>query len=103
MTPISSTAVYHRSGEDSFGWELTVSNALYPLDSPCRKVLKKAASYGEFLYDDLSLFIPMESLRNVPEIEWNERLRHIMASPSPADEESESSGTLSRTFTSMSI
>ena len=62
MTPISSTAVYHRSGEDSFGWELTVSNAHYLLDSPCRKVLNKAASYWEFLYNHLSLFIPMGSL-----------------------------------------
>ena len=89
MTKLNSTADYYKSGEGSLGWELTVSNALYPLDSPCRKVLKKAASYGEFLYDDLSLFIPMESLRKVLEIEWNERLRHIMASPSLADEESE--------------
>jgi len=31
----------------------------------------------------------MESLRKVLEIEWNERLRHILASPSLADEESE--------------
>ena len=41
------------------------------------------------MYDYLSLFIPMESLRKVLEIEWNERLRHILASPSLADEESE--------------
>jgi hypothetical protein len=34
----------------------------YLLDSPCRKVLNKAASYWEFLYDHLSLFIPMGSL-----------------------------------------
>ena len=89
MTKLNSTADYNKSGEGSLGWELTVANTLYPLDSPCRKVLKKAASSGELLYDDLSLFIPMESLRKVLEIEWNERLRHILASPSLADEESE--------------
>ena len=68
MTRLNSTADYYKSGEDSLGWELTVSNALCPLDSPCRKVLKKAASYGELLYDHLSLFIPVGSLRNVLEI-----------------------------------
>ena len=62
MTKLNSTADYYKSGEDALGWELTVSNALYPLESPCTKVLKKAASYGELLYDYLSLFIPMESL-----------------------------------------
>jgi hypothetical protein len=68
MPKLNSTADYYKSGEGSLGWELTVSNALYPLDSPCRKVLKKAASYGELLYDHLSLFIPMGSLRSVLEI-----------------------------------
>jgi len=68
LTRLNSTADYYKSGEDSLGWELTVSNALHPSDSPCRKVLKKAASYGELLYDHLSLFIPMGSLRNVLEI-----------------------------------
>jgi len=63
VTKLNSTADSYKSGEGSLGWELTVSIALYPLDSPCRKALKKAVSYGEFLYDYLSLFIPMESLR----------------------------------------
>jgi len=54
----NSTANYYKSGEDSLGWELTVSNALYPADSPCRKVLKRVASYGDLLYDHLSLLFP---------------------------------------------
>ena len=68
MTRINSTATYYRSGEDSLGWELTVSNALYPADSPCRKCLTKAHSYGHLLYDHLSLFIPMGEIRSVLEI-----------------------------------
>jgi hypothetical protein len=68
VTTVNSTADYYKSGEDSLGWELTVSNALYPEDSPCRKVLKKAASYGDLLYDHLSLFIPMGKVQNVLEI-----------------------------------
>jgi hypothetical protein len=68
VTKLNSTADYYKSGEDSLGWELTVSNALYPADSPCRKVLKKAASYGELLYDHLSLFIPMGNIRSLLEI-----------------------------------
>lgn len=68
MTRINSTAVHYRSGEDSLGWELTVSNALYPADSPCRKCLTKNASYGHLLYDHLALFIPMGKIRNLLEI-----------------------------------
>jgi hypothetical protein len=68
MTRVNSTADYYQSGEDSLGWELTVSNALYPENSPCRKVLKKAASYGDLLYDHLSLFIPMGKVQSVLEV-----------------------------------
>jgi hypothetical protein len=103
VTRVNSTATYYRSGEDSLGWELTVSNALYPEDSPCRRVLAKPASYGHLLYDHLSLFIPMGKILNLLEIgggygyvmkdflkiEWNDRLRRLMTSPSLADGESE--------------
>ena len=68
MTRVNSTATYYRSGEDSLGWELTVSNALYPEDSPCRRVLAKPASYGHLLYDHLSLFIPMGKILSLLEI-----------------------------------
>ena len=68
MTRVNSTANYYKSGEDSLGWELTVSNALYPADSPCRKLLKRVASYGDLLYDHLSLFVPMQKVRSLLEI-----------------------------------
>jgi hypothetical protein len=68
VTRFNSTAAYYQSGEDSLGWELTVSNALYPEDSPCRKILKRYASYGDLLYDHLSLFIPMEKVQSIVEI-----------------------------------
>jgi len=103
VTRVNSTADYYQSGEDSLGWELTVSNTLNPEHSPCRKVLKKAASYGDLLYDYLSLFTPMERIRaaleigggygylmkDFLEIDWNDRLRHTLMSPSLADDESE--------------
>lgn len=68
MTRVNSTANYYKSGEDSLGWELTVSNALYPEDSPCRKILKRSSSYGVLLYDHLSLFAPMEKVQSLLEI-----------------------------------
>ncbi|MCU0593837.1 MAG: class I SAM-dependent methyltransferase [Desulfobacterota bacterium] len=68
MTRVNSTEAYYRSGDASLGWELTVSNALYPEDSPCRKVLATPASYGHLLYNYLSRFIPMDTVRRVLEI-----------------------------------
>jgi len=68
VTRVNSTANHYKSGEDSLGWELTVSNALYPADSPCRKILKRASSYGVLLYDHLSLFVPMEKVQSLLEI-----------------------------------
>jgi len=68
VTRINSTATYYQSGEDSLGWELTVSNALYPANSPCRRVLTRASSYGHLLYDHLSLFIPVGNIRSLLEI-----------------------------------
>jgi hypothetical protein len=68
MTRLNSTAGYYQSGEESLGWELTVSNALYPAESPCRKILTKPSSYGDLLYDYLSLLIPMGGIRSILEI-----------------------------------
>jgi SAM-dependent methyltransferase len=68
VTRVNSTETYYRFGDASLGWELTVSNALYPADSPCRKVLATPASYGHLLYDYLSRFIPMDAVRRVLEI-----------------------------------
>jgi len=58
---------YSRAG-DSLGWELTVCNALYPEDSPCRKILERDDTYGNLLYDYLGRFIPMGRIVRIIEI-----------------------------------
>ncbi len=65
---VNDTTDYHIHKLDTLGWELTVSNALDPEDSPCRRVLKRNGSYGRLLYDYLDRFIPMHSLRKIIEI-----------------------------------
>ena len=55
---LNETAEYHRGKLVTLGWELTVSNALYPPDSPCRTILKTPASYGQSLYEYLQAVIP---------------------------------------------
>ena len=65
---LNSTRDYHIHGMETLGWELTVSNALYPENSPCRTILKRNDSYGHFLHDYLSRFVPMEEIRNIIEI-----------------------------------
>ncbi len=63
-----STREYHLHGLQALGWELTVCNALSVEESPCRKLLKKEASYGQLLYAFLDRFVPMKGLRRVIEI-----------------------------------
>ena len=65
---ISSTSDYYIHGIDTLGWELTVCNALYPANSPCRRILKRNDSYGNLLYDYLGRFLPMGEIRSVIEI-----------------------------------
>lgn len=65
---LNSTDAYHRNSLGTLGWELTLCNALYPDDSPCRGVLKRNVSYGEHLYDYLDRFISMKSIHNIIEI-----------------------------------
>lgn len=65
---INDTRAYHIDHLDTLGWELTVCNALDPDASPCRSILKKNDSYGHLLYDYLSRFFPMQSLRKIIEI-----------------------------------
>jgi hypothetical protein len=65
---MNDTTDYHLHELDTLGWELTVCNALDPPDSPCRRVLKRNDSYGNHLFDYLSRFIPMHSLRKILEI-----------------------------------
>jgi hypothetical protein len=55
---LNSTADYHKSKLETLGWELTVSNALYPPDSPCRSILKDPSSYGRHLYEFLCAVVP---------------------------------------------
>jgi hypothetical protein len=62
------TADYHRGKLNTLGWEMTVSNALYPQDSPCRSVLKDPSSYGRHLYDYLAGFFPLSEISRVLEV-----------------------------------
>jgi hypothetical protein len=65
---INSTEEYHLRELDSLGWELTVCNALYPPDSPCRKVLRHNRSFGESLYSHLCTLIDFNDIRSVLEV-----------------------------------
>lgn len=68
MLRFNVTADHYRRGQASLGWELTVCNSLDPPDSPCRKILKRSASYGFLLYDFLRRFVPMEQIGRILEI-----------------------------------
>lgn len=65
---INSTEEYHLRELDSLGWELTVCNALYPPDSPCRKVLRHSRSFGESLHSRLCTLIDFNEIRSVLEV-----------------------------------
>ncbi|MDR2017786.1 MAG: class I SAM-dependent methyltransferase [Syntrophobacterales bacterium] len=65
---LNSTKDYHVNSLTSLGWELTVCNALYPDETPLRKLLKVNQSYGNLLYDYLSRFVPFKEMRRVIEI-----------------------------------
>jgi hypothetical protein len=65
---VHSTSEYYGRADASLGWELTVCNALYPESSPCRRFLKKNASYGVLLFDFLQSFLPFHRIKQVIEI-----------------------------------
>jgi hypothetical protein len=65
---LSTTTDYHVNKLTSLGWELTVCNALYPEETPLRKLLKCNDSYGHLLYDYLDRIAPMGRISNVIEI-----------------------------------
>ncbi len=65
---INSTEEYHRNQLNSLGWELTLCNALYPGNTPLRRLLKQNDSYGHLLYDFLQRFIPMDNIMKIIEI-----------------------------------
>jgi SAM-dependent methyltransferase len=65
---LNSTRNYHLHRIETLGWELTVSNALNPAGSPCRRIIKKNKSYGQLLYDYLDCLLPMLKIRHILEI-----------------------------------
>jgi hypothetical protein len=92
---LNTTDGYHKNELDSLGWEVTLSVMLEDERSPCRRVIKKPDSFGNLLYDFLSIVFPMEGIRRVIEIgggygylmrdflQRNETLRATMVDISP--------------------
>lgn len=89
------TTDYHRNELSTLGWELTVSNALYPPNSPCRAVLKVPSSYGRHLYEFLDAILSLSKIVRILEVgggygylmrdflNCNSRLRPLMLDISP--------------------
>jgi SAM-dependent methyltransferase len=65
---LNTTSDYHAHHLNSLGWELTVCNALYPGNSPCRSVLRTKNSFGVQLYRYLEKLIPLKKVYNILEI-----------------------------------
>ncbi len=65
---LNTTDDYHINQLSSLGWELTVSNALQPQDSPCRRALKSNESFGTQLFHFLERFVPFPSMKTVLEV-----------------------------------
>ncbi|PKN10167.1 MAG: hypothetical protein CVU72_02085, partial [Deltaproteobacteria bacterium HGW-Deltaproteobacteria-7] len=65
---LNTTDDYHIRTLTSLGWELTVVNALYPDNSPCRRALQNNASFGAHLFHFLEDKIPLADLKTVLEV-----------------------------------
>jgi hypothetical protein len=65
---LHTTSDYHTGTIQTLGWELTVCNTLWSVNSPCRKILNTLGSYGDLLFKHLSRFIPFASIRHVIEV-----------------------------------
>ena len=65
---INKTEDYHTHHLDTLGWELTVCNALWNPESPCRKLLQTNDSFGCHLHRFLQELIPVDSIRRVLEV-----------------------------------
>jgi hypothetical protein len=65
---LNTTSDYHAHHLNSLGWELTVCNALYTENSPCRNVLQTKNSFGVQLYRYLEKLIPIKKIHNILEI-----------------------------------
>ncbi len=65
---LNTTDDYHLHGLTSLGWELTLCNALFPKNSPCRGALLRDASFGEHLFHFLDKNIPLKRVKTVLEV-----------------------------------
>ena len=65
---LNTTEDYHVNNLKTLGWELTVCNALYPQESPCRNLLQSKDSFGVQLYHFLEKLIPLQEVHNVLEV-----------------------------------
>jgi hypothetical protein len=65
---LNTTEDYHTNKMRSLGWELTVCNALYQENSPCRKALRNDASFGVQLFHFLEKLIPLANLKTILEV-----------------------------------
>ena len=65
---LNTTEHYHLHGLTSLGWELTLCNALFPKNSPCRGALLRDASFGEHLFRFLDKNTPLKRVRTVLEV-----------------------------------
>ncbi|NMC92105.1 MAG: class I SAM-dependent methyltransferase [Smithella sp.] len=65
---LNTTDDYHLHGLTSLGWELTLCNALFPKNSPCRGALLRDASFGEHLFRFLDKNIPLKRVKTVLEV-----------------------------------
>ena len=65
---LNTTDDYHIHTLNSLGWELTVVNALYPENSPCRRALLHNAPFGAQLFHFLEDKIPLARLKTVLEV-----------------------------------
>lgn len=65
---LNTTEKYHTHELNTLGWEMTVCNALYPEDSPCRRILKSNNSLGVSLSRFLEKYIPFTAVHDILEI-----------------------------------
>ena len=65
---LNTTDDYHIHTLSTLGWELTVVNALYPENSPCRMALKNNKPFGAQLFQFLMETIPIAGLKTVLEV-----------------------------------
>ena len=65
---LNTTDDYHIHKLNSLGWELTVCNALYHENSPCRQALRHNGSFGTQLFHFLENLIPRDDLKTVLEV-----------------------------------